>query len=172
MCGIALTAGSAYAYYFDSTRTDVIAVGVQIAGVDVGGLHAAQASQLLEAHLRARLERRVTLVFGSHRFTVEPAQARVRVDVAAMVAAAVQASRRGDLAHRFFRDVGGQPLGETVPLAAALSEHTVSAVVDRVAHVVDRPAKDARVQPTTLATGLRIVPSEPGIAVKRPQLER
>jgi hypothetical protein len=172
VCGIALTAGSAYAYYFDSTRTDVIAVGVQIAGVDVGGLHAAQARQLLDSRLRARLARRVTLVFGSHRFTMEPAQAGVRVDVAAMVAAAVQSSRRGDLAHRFFRDVGGQPLRETVPLAAALSERTVGAVIDRVAHVVDRPAKNARVQPTTLATGLRIVPSKPGIAVKRPQLER
>jgi murein L,D-transpeptidase YcbB/YkuD len=47
-----------------------------IAGVDVGGLHAAQASQLLESRLRARLARRITLVFGSHRFTVEAAQAR------------------------------------------------------------------------------------------------
>ena len=46
VCGIALSAGGAYAYYFDSTRTDVIAVGVQIAGIDVGGLHAAEAQQL------------------------------------------------------------------------------------------------------------------------------
>lgn len=172
VCGIALTAGGAYAYYFDSTRTDVIAVGVQIAGVDVGGLHAAQARKLLESRLQARRERRITLVFRGRRFAVEPAQARVRVDVAAMVDAALQASRRGDLAHRFFRDVGGQPLHEMVPLAAAVSQRTVGTIVDHVAHVVNRPAKDARVQPTTFATGLRVVPSQLGIAVKRPQLER
>jgi lipoprotein-anchoring transpeptidase ErfK/SrfK len=150
----------------------VIAIGVHIAGIDVGGLHSAQATQLLESRLRARLDERVTLVFGAHRFTVHPAQARVHVDVGAMVDAAVQASRSGDLAHRFFRDVAGRSLHETVPLAAALSQTTVASVVGHVARVVDRPAKDARVQPTTLATGLRIVPSQLGLAVKRPQLAR
>jgi hypothetical protein len=172
VCGVALTAGGAYAYYFDSTRTDVIAVGVEIAGVDVGGLRAADARRLLDTRLAARLRRRVTLVYGSRRFAVPRASVRVHVDVAAMVDAAVRASRSGGLAHRFFRDAGGQPLRAVVPLAAGLSRERLASVVDRVARIVDRPANDARVQPTALATGLRVVPSVPGLAVKRPQLER
>ena len=86
VCGIALTAGGAYAYYFDSTRTDVIAVGVQIAGIDVGGLHAAQAEQLLAARLDQRLRRPVNVVYGAHRFAIRPARARVRVEIEEMVA--------------------------------------------------------------------------------------
>jgi lipoprotein-anchoring transpeptidase ErfK/SrfK len=171
LCGVALSAGGAYAYYFDSTRTDVIAVGVQIAGVDVGGLHAAQARELLADRLTDRLRRSVTIVAGAHRFIVHPRSAGVRVGIAEMVDAAVQASRRGNLAHRFFRDVGGQPLPEAIPLQAGLSRDYVSLLIDRVARAIDRPAHDARVVPTTLATGLHIIPSQPGLAVKRPQLE-
>jgi len=172
LCGVALSAGGAYAYYFDSTRTDVIAVGVQIAGVDVGGLHAAQARQLLADRLTERLRSPVTVVAGAHRFTVHPRFAGVRVDVAKMVDAAVRASRSGNLVQRFVRDAGGQPLQETIPLQAGLSRDHVALFVDRIARVVDRPAHNAHVVPTTLATGLHIVPSQLGLAVKRPLLER
>jgi lipoprotein-anchoring transpeptidase ErfK/SrfK len=172
VCGIALSAGGAYAYYFDSTRTDVIAVGMQIGGIDVGGLHAAEARRLVEARLAQRLREPVHVVYESRRFTVHPTQAGLHVDVAKMVAAAVQASRSGGLAHRFFRDVGGQPLQQTIPLQGVLSRRHLASFVDHVARVIDRPAHDARVQPTSLATGLRIVPSRPGLAVKRPMLER
>ena len=172
VCGVALTAGGAYAYYFDSNRTDVIAVGVQIAGVDVGGLHAAQAQQLLADRLIERLRGSVTVVSGQRRFTIHPRHAGVRVEIAKMVAAAVQASRSGDLAHRFFRDAGGQPFQETIPLQAGLSLRHVTFLVDQIARAVDRPASNARVVPTTLATGLHIVPSRLGLAVKRPLLER
>jgi hypothetical protein len=172
VCGIALSAGGAYAYYFDSMRTDVIAVGVQIAGIDVGGLHAAEARQLVEGRLAQRLREPVHMVYESHRFTVHPTQAGLHVDVAKMVDTAVQTSRSGGLAHRFFRDAGGQPLRETIPLRGAVSRRHLETVIDHVARVIDRPAHDARVQPTPLATGLRIVPSRLGLVVKRPMLER
>jgi hypothetical protein len=172
VCGIALSAGGAYAYYFDSTRTDVIAVGVQIAGIDVGGLHAAEARQLVQARLAQRLREPVQVVYGARRFTIHPTQAGLHVDAAKMVDAAVQASRSGGLAHRFFRDVGGQPLRRTIPLQGAVSRRRLTTLVDHIARTIDVPAKNARVQPTPLATGLRIVPSQLGLAVKRPMLER
>jgi lipoprotein-anchoring transpeptidase ErfK/SrfK len=172
VCGSALSAGGAYAYYVDSTRTDVLAVGVQIAGIDVGGLHVAQARQLVEARLARRLRELVRVVYGTRRFVVHPTQAGLHVEIAQMVAAAVQVSRTGGLAHRFFRDVGGQPLRETVPLQGVLSREHLQQFVDHVAHVIDRRAKNARVQPTPLATGLRIIPSRLGVAVNRPVLER
>jgi lipoprotein-anchoring transpeptidase ErfK/SrfK len=170
VCGIALSAGGAYAYYFDSTRTDVIAVGVQIAGIDVGGLHAAQARQLVETRLARRLREPVHVLYGARRFTLHPIQAGLRVDVAKLVDAAVRTSRSGGLAHRFFRDAGGRPLRETIPLRGILSHHRLASFIDRVAQIIDRPARNARLQPTPLATGIRIVPSQLGLAVKRPQL--
>jgi L,D-transpeptidase catalytic domain/Putative peptidoglycan binding domain len=172
VCGIALSAGGAYAYYFDSTRTDVIAVGVQIAGIDVGGLHADDARHLVDSRVAQRLREPVHVVYGPHRFTVHPTQAGLHVDVARMVDAAIEASRSGSLAHRFFRDVGGRPLQESIALRGAVSRTRLNTIVDHIAQVIDRPARNASVQPMPLATGIRIIPSQLGLAVKRPLLER
>src|SRR5258708_5118919 len=153
-------------------RTDVIATGVQIDGIAVGGLHAGGARQLLETRLAERLRRSVSLVYGSQRFTVYPRRAGLHVEIAATVAKAVQASRSGGLAHRFFRDVGGAPLQESIPLRATVSQRHIETLIDHVAYLVHRPARNARVVPRPLATGLRIIPSVPGLAVKGPVLAR
>jgi hypothetical protein len=170
--GTALTAGGAYAYFWDGSRAEVIAKGVRIAGVDVGGLRADEATRLLTATFEQRLRQPVHLVYGAHRFTVRPTKAGVHVDVARMVAAAVRASRAGGLIHRVVRDVRGRRLEESIPVSAALSPTHVDTLVDHVARVIDRPAHNARVVPEPLATGLSVIPSQPGLAVKRPQLER
>jgi hypothetical protein len=169
--GIALTAGGAYAYYWDSGRADVIARGVTVAGIDVGGMRAADARAMLERRLGEQLRRPVELVYGAHTFRIRPTHAGLRFDAARMVADALAASRSGGLAHRLVRDLQGRELVRTIPLRAALSEDHVTTVVDRVARVLDRPAKSARVVPKPLAVGLRIIPEETGLAVKRPQLE-
>jgi hypothetical protein len=172
VAGLALTAGSASAYLWDSSRSDVIAKGVEIAGVDAGGLRADEARALLEARLAARLRQPVRLVYGDHDFTVRPTSAGIRVDVARMVDEAVRASRKGGLADRVLRDLQGRRLTTSIPIRAALSTEHVHDLVAKVATVIDRPARSARVLPAPLATGLRVVPSRPGLAVKRPQLER
>jgi hypothetical protein len=145
---------------------------VEIAGIDVGGLHAAEARRLVEVRLAQRLRDPVHVVYGTHRFTIHPTQAGLHIDIEKMVEAAVQTSRSGGLAHRFFRDVGGQPLRATIPLRGVLSRGRLASFVDRVARVISRPAQSARVEPTPLATGIRIVPSHLGLAVKRPRLAR
>ena len=170
--GTTLAAGSAYAYFWDGSRADTIAEGVQIAGIDVGGLRAGQARRLLEARFEARLRQPVQLEYADHRFVVRPTTAGVRIDVAAMVDAAVQVSRQGGLAHRVLRDLRGKPVAASIPLRGALSSARLETLVDHVARVLDRPARNARVVPRPLGTGLVIVESKPGLAVKRPALTR
>src|SRR6184192_1300834 len=145
--GTALSAGGAYAYYWDSAHADRIARGVQIAGVEVGGLEAADARARLRAALGARLSRPARLVYGSHRFTIRPQGAGLTVDVDRMVADAVRLSRSGGLAHRLLRDVRGDRLHASVPLSAALSAERLSTVAAHVARVLDRPAHDAQIVP-------------------------
>jgi lipoprotein-anchoring transpeptidase ErfK/SrfK len=169
--GIALSAGAAYLYVWDHDRSDRIADGVRIAGIDVGGLHASQARALLENRLSVRLRQPVRLVYGTHSFTVRPTSAGLSVDVARMVDSAVRISRRGGLAHRLWRDLRSKRVEAAVPLRAALSQEHVATLVDHVARVIDRPARNARVEPKPLAVGLRIFPSKLGLAVKRPMLE-
>ena len=45
---VAITAGGAYAYFWENGRADVLATGITVAGVDVGGMHADEARSLLE----------------------------------------------------------------------------------------------------------------------------
>jgi hypothetical protein len=169
--GLGLTAAGAYAYSWARGHDDVVAPGVTIAGIDVGGLHQSAALALVESTLRARLSRPVRLVYGTHTFTVRPAHAGLQVDVAGMVDDAVAASRRGGLATRLWRDLRGRKLERVVPLRAGVSTSNVETVVSRVARVLDRPAKNAVVVPKPLATGLKIIRERVGLAVKQPQLE-
>jgi lipoprotein-anchoring transpeptidase ErfK/SrfK len=170
--GVAVTAGGASAYFWDRAHADRIAKGVQVAGIDIGGLDAAEARALLAQRLPQRLGRPVRLVYGGHRFTVRPGNAGLRVDVDDMVDAAVRLTRSGGLAHRLLRDVRGDRLNASVPLRAALSPSRVATLVDHVARVLDRPARNAQVVPEPLATGVRVTPSRAGLVVKQPALER
>ncbi len=170
--GVVLSAGAAFLYLYDRSHTTTIAPGVTVAGVAVGGLDLASARTRVESELGARLRRPVELVTDRHTFTVRPSAAGLQVDVARMVDDALAASRRGSLWHRAVRDLRGTPLGVAVPLRAALSQANVETVVDHVARVLDRPAKNAVVLPKPNATGLKLVPEKVGLAVKRPLLEQ
>jgi hypothetical protein len=170
--GVAVTAAGASAYFWDRSHATRIAKGVTIAGIDVGGLEAADAEAKLDAELSKRLAHPVKLVYRNHRFTVAPAKAGIRVDVTNMVDEAVALSRSGGLAHRVLRDLRGKRVSEALPLQAALDRGHVATIVHHVARVLDRPARNARVEPKPLALGLRIIKSRPGLRVKQPALER
>jgi hypothetical protein len=170
--GVGLTAVGAYAYSWSRANADVIARGVTVAGIDVGGLHAADARALVAARLGAQLGRPVRLTYETHRFTIRPNDAGLRLDVARMVDDAVVLSRRGGLARRLWRDVRHRQLVEAVPLRAGVSSASIERVADRVARVLDRPAKNALVVPTPLALGLKVIPERTGLAVKRPLLQQ
>lgn len=166
--GLALTAAGAYAYTWAQGHEDVIAPGVTIAGIDVGGLHAPAARTLVASALSRRLSRPVELVYGSHRFRIRSA---VRFDVTQMVDEAVADSRRGGLVTRLWRDVRGRKLARAIPLRAGVPITRVETVAFHVARVLDRPAQSAQVVPKPLATGLTIVPEKVGLSVQQLQLQ-
>ena len=170
LVGVAGSAGGAYAYFWDRSNADLITPGITIAGVDVGGLRAAQARALLDTRLVRPLQRPLRVERGSHSFVVRPARAGLRVDVSRMVAKAIEISRHGGLADRLLRELRDRHMHDSVPLHAALSQASLGTFVDRVARVVDRPARSARVVPEVTATTLRVVPSHDGVAVQRAQL--
>ncbi|HEX7526766.1 MAG TPA: L,D-transpeptidase family protein [Gaiellaceae bacterium] len=168
--GVAVSAGGAYAYFWDESNSDLIASGVTVAGIDVGGLRADQARALLNARLVRALHRPLRVEADGLTFLVQPKEAGLQVDVAHMVDTAVGLSRAGGLGDRVLREVRGRRLNEAVPLRAALSRASLGAYVDSVALNVDSPAKSARLVPSP--TRLRIVPSRDGLAVRRGALRR
>jgi lipoprotein-anchoring transpeptidase ErfK/SrfK len=167
---VALTAGGAYAYFWENGRSDLLAPGITVAGVDVGGLHASNARVLLEQRLVARLRTPLRLTAGNRSFVVDPLRAGLRVDVDGMVSRAVAVSRSGGLAHRFLRDLAGHPVHAAIPLTATLSRNVIARTAANVASVVDEPARPAHVVPS--ASTLRVVPDKPGVAVDQSALRR
>jgi lipoprotein-anchoring transpeptidase ErfK/SrfK len=150
-------------YAYDHSRRDVIANGVKIDGVSVGGLHEAAARTKVQQQLDAQLSRPVTVRSGSRKWTLDAREAEVRVDAANMVAQALSASREGSIVTRTARELFGGSVNRDIPLAVSYSHAAVHRLAAKVRVAVDRPPRDATVQPT--ASGLSDVPSRVGLTV-------
>src|ERR1700758_913181 len=82
VAAVALSAGGAYAYFWESGRSDVIAAGVMVAGVDLGNLRADDARAALESRVAVPLHTPILLRSGADTFHVDPARLGLRIDVA------------------------------------------------------------------------------------------
>jgi hypothetical protein len=154
--------GAGYAY--DASRAEVIAAGVTVAGVDVGGMRPDEARAALLRRVAAPLHRPLRLESGGRTFRLSAKAAGVTVHVGPMVEAALDESRRGNFLTRSFRDLTGGSVNVRIPLEASYSRRAVAALVSRVERAIERPAQDARVLPS--ATGLATMPSRSGRAVR------
>jgi len=136
------------AYLYDHSRRDVIANGVRIDGIAVGGMHRAAAQRKLERELAVRLDNPVTVRSGARSWSLGASEARLAVDVPKMVAEAVQASREGSIVTRTARGLFGGSVKRDIPLAVSYSHQAVRALAASVRTALDRPPRDATVQPS------------------------
>jgi lipoprotein-anchoring transpeptidase ErfK/SrfK len=162
---LAMLGGVAFAY--DSSRDDFISEGVHVAGVDVGGMHEGTARKKLRATLTGALERPVRVAVAGRRFRLTPARSGLVADVDAMVASAVERSRKGGLPGRLWRGLTQGSVEDDLPARVRYSQPAVQRFVRRVKRSVNRPPRDARIEfavarlPAVPAqTGLRIIGSE------------
>jgi lipoprotein-anchoring transpeptidase ErfK/SrfK len=156
------------AYAYDSSRDDLIADGVTVAGVDVGGMQAADARRKLRREVVGPLERPVTVAYGKRRFTLTARQAKLRADVGAMVNEAQQKSRDGTIVSRVARDITGGEEDAQLPARVHYSQAAVEGLVRRVKKTLDRPAQDA----TLNFPSLTKVKERNGIAVQQGVLQQ
>jgi len=154
---------AAAAYLYDHSRRDVIANGVTVDGVAVGGLREAAARSRLERDLVAPLSRPVTVRWGSREWRLRAREAGLKVDVANMVSQAVGVSREGSIFTRTARELFGGSVRRSIGLVTSYSHQAVRALAAKVVKDVDRPPRDATVQPS--ANGLNAVPGQVGLAV-------
>jgi lipoprotein-anchoring transpeptidase ErfK/SrfK len=152
------------AYLYDHSRRDVIAKGVRIAGVNVGGLHEGAARSKLESDLVSRLNEPVTLKAGKHSWTIDGHEAGLKIDVDDMVQQAIDASRGGSIFSRTTRNLFGGKVNRDVPLVVDYSQSAIHGLVGKVKAGVDRAPTDATVSPTP--TSLVSVPARDGLVVE------
>jgi lipoprotein-anchoring transpeptidase ErfK/SrfK len=154
---------AALTYVYDHSRRDVIANGVRIDGIAVGGMHRAAARSKIEADLLGRLNHPVTVRSGSQSWTLGAREAALHLDVANMVAQAVDASREGSILTRTARGLFGGSVHRNIPLLVSYSHHAVRELAAKVRSAVNRPPRDATVTPS--GSGLKAVPGQVGLAV-------
>jgi lipoprotein-anchoring transpeptidase ErfK/SrfK len=147
---LALVGGAVATYAYDSSRDDLIADGVTVAGVDMGGMRVDQARRAVARQLKNPLERPVVVGRAGTRFRLSAEDAGVKADVAGMVDEALEKSRDGNIISRVARDLTGGEEDAQVPARVSYDEDAVTALVKRVEKRLNRPARDAEVSFPTL----------------------
>jgi lipoprotein-anchoring transpeptidase ErfK/SrfK len=160
----------AWVYFYDASRSDRIAQGITIAGVDVGGLRAQAARERVSQRLVPHFNRRFLLAAEDRQFWITPTRVGLHIDVDRMVTEAVRASREGNLVDRFLREYRHRPLHQNVPLRIAYRGAAVRQIVARVAKTLHEDPGSASLKASS--TSLTVVRSHEGRAVRRQVLQR
>jgi lipoprotein-anchoring transpeptidase ErfK/SrfK len=163
---VLVLAGGMYAY--DHAHRHTIAKGVSIDGVAVGGLSETAALQKIQHAVIDPLNRPLTVRSSAGTWTLGAREARLTVDAQSMVAQAVRASREGSIVTRTFRGLFGGSVHRNVPLLVNYSHEAVSVLTAKVRAAVNRPPRDATVQPSP--SGLNTVPAQAGLTVENERL--
>lgn len=138
---VALFAGAAFAY--DQASSNKVAPGVDVAGVEIGGLTREEAIAKLKRDYLGELQQPVVASYDGKSWKLTPEQANVSVNVDQSVDAALDRSRQENFVVRAYRSISGQPLGASVSPSVSYDRGEVGAFVNRVSRELDIPAQDA-----------------------------
>jgi lipoprotein-anchoring transpeptidase ErfK/SrfK len=156
------------AYGYDTSRDDLIADGVTVAGVKVGGMRADAAATKLRAQLGPALERPVRVSVAGRQFKLTARRSHLAADVDGMVDEALEVSRDGGLPSRVWRGITGREVEREVEARVTYSGVTVKRFVRRVKRAVNRAPRDADVSFHTAS--LPAIPSRPGLRLNAREL--
>lgn len=155
---------------YDRSRRDTIGPGVQVGGVDVGGLSRDEAERRLNAQLVPRLQTPLRVDHGTGRWNLGPREAKVTFDLDATIDEAIAASRRGSVLSRTFRSVTGDGLDLQLTPEVGYSDEAIMRLVNRVRAEVNRPAQDAAVE--LGLNGPQLKEGRPGLEVEASTLHQ
>jgi lipoprotein-anchoring transpeptidase ErfK/SrfK len=158
------------AWAYDATQKNQIASGITAGGVDIGGMSASKARQVLREKLAAPLEQPLTVMYRHRHFRISAQSAHLSTDVDAMVREAIDKSRSGNPLTRTFRDATGGSVDKSVAPVVSYDRSAIARLVRRVQRGVNRAPQDATV--TYAGEGLKTVPAKLGLKVRIPELQR
>jgi len=152
------------AYAYDRSQEGKIAEGVTIDGIDVGGMDATEAEAKVRRQLLRPLDKPLRVTYRDQKWSLPGEKLKVRADIEAAVARAVDVSREGDLPTRIGRYLGGDELEVGISAHVDYSRSAINKFVRGVADDLNRSPQDASVDPT--ADTLEVVASHPGRKVR------
>ena len=155
--------GVAGVYFYDQSKQDLIAEGVKVNGVPIGGMTPAQAQQKLSQTLLAPLDRPVKVRYHDRTFTLSQKAAAIGIDIRGSVDKALKRSQEGGMFSRSWRNLRNESLNTELAAEVSWSKPAIDKLVKRVSKSIDREPVDAKVDltkghvdPTQSQTGLRV----------------
>lgn len=124
----------------DGAQEDVVADGVKVGTIDVGGMDRAKARAVVQREFGAAVREPVTATYAKKRFVLNPDEASARLDVDATVDAALESGRADD---PFGRVLGGKDTGGKVAPRISFERAAVEDFTAKTAERVNRKARDA-----------------------------
>jgi lipoprotein-anchoring transpeptidase ErfK/SrfK len=165
---IALLLAAVAAYAWDASRDDLIAHGVEIGDIDVGGLETDEARKRVRKDLVEPLITPVTVTQGKTEFVLNPDKLQVRADIDGMLDSAVEASRDGGLPARLYRAATGGDVDETIEPQITYSDEAMDEFIGKVEAAINREPIDATVEPS--AASIDPQPGRPGLTLRSADL--
>ena len=158
---VALAAGSVGALaWADDSASGTLPAGAKVGGVDVGGLTREEAIARAQTRVRSAIARPTHVQLRDKRYTLTPAEAGVRIDVATAVKRAYVEGREGSFVSRGWRKITGAKLDQNVPVKAVADRLAVRRFVERLARRQERKPVDAALNMTL--TSISVTRSKPG----------
>lgn len=120
-----------------------IHAGVTVSGVPLGGRTPKEAKALLDLRVAQAQKGHITLASGDRKWTVAPQDVAVKIDTAATVQAAMDASRKGNFLVNRFRGFLMYFRNKVIPLQGTVDSAKMDQIVADVAQTVDIPPVNA-----------------------------
>jgi vancomycin resistance protein YoaR len=146
-----------------------IADGVRLAGVDVGGMTAAEAERALEQRASGLGTSPVVFTADGHRWAIQPAKLEVRIDWGEAARRAVAAGD-GPIGVRGLERLKIRLFGTDVEPRPDYYEPALRFQVSQMAEEVDVPPRDAAI--ALRSNGPVVVPAEDGLILDRGEAEQ
>ncbi len=165
---VLLLAGAVGAYAWDASRSDEIAEGITIGGVDVGGMTKDEAQKAVSKVLIKPLDEDVTVNHEGTKYILSTEKLAVRADLGASVESALDASQEGGLPTRLWRYATGGEVDEAIEPRVDFSEEAITEFTGKIAADVRQEPVNASVEPT--ATSIEPVKEQVGYALREEDL--
>jgi L,D-transpeptidase catalytic domain/Putative peptidoglycan binding domain len=137
----------AAAYFYTRSQRAMLAGGIRVGTIDLGGLSSAAARIKLAKAYRP-LTRPLVLRYRDGRVVLTAREARVSVDTGALVDRALALSHRGGFLARAWRELTGGQVQATLSPRVHYSRSAVEHTVRVLQHRIDRPPLDAVLVPS------------------------
>ena len=159
--------GVAGAYFYDDSKKDLIAEGVKVNGVPIGGMtRAAGGEEALRHAARAARPPREGRLQGPHVHAARQKAAAIGIDIRGSVDKALKRSQEGSMFSRSWRNLRNQSLNTELAADVTYNEPAIDKLVKRVRKSLERKPVDAKVDLSEGQASTSTVPHRPAREVQ------